>query len=288
MNLQKKNKVISENGEELNSQFQILSIDHQLGLVLESQGGNGRNTDYNRALEIILERLKDSNVKSIRIKIVSEDLIKFFKNPLNRTIEIDRSTNILLKGKDIIQLRKRIGSAVSKIKVNKATKGGSPVKRIQLISNGLGEKEWMSIALGNTLLSNEPYGEVFDSLDFEQQVDMLLEKSIETIPKGNRNPRKIERSSPEIIERDPNIKAWILQNAKGKCENCENNSPFQKLNGKPYLEVHHLKQLSNQGSDTIENTVALCPNCHKEFHFGINGNILLQKIYDKIPRLIKE
>ena len=117
---------------------------------------------------------------------------------------------------------------------------------------------------------------------------MLLDKPIKIIPKGNRKPRKIERSSPEIIERDPKVKAWVLQNAEGKCENCGNDSPFNKLNGKPYLEVHHLKQLANQGSDTVENTVALCPNCHKEFHFGINGNILLQKNYDKIPRLVRE
>ena len=34
----------------------------------------------------------------------------------------------------------------------------------------------------------------------------------------------------------------------------------------PYLETHHIEWLCNGGADTIENTVALCPNCHKKMH----------------------
>ena len=82
-------KVIGVNGKELKSNFQITTIDHQLGLVLESRGGEKRNPDYNEALETILERLKNSNVQSIRVKIASEDLRKHFHNPMDRTILID-------------------------------------------------------------------------------------------------------------------------------------------------------------------------------------------------------
>jgi 5-methylcytosine-specific restriction protein A len=32
------------------------------------------------------------------------------------------------------------------------------------------------------------------------------------------------------------------------------------------LESHHIKWLSKGGEDTIQNTVALCPNCHRRVH----------------------
>jgi len=38
------------------------------------------------------------------------------------------------------------------------------------------------------------------------------------------------------------------------------------LNNEPYLEVHHIIWLSKGGDDDIDNTVALCPNCHKKMH----------------------
>ncbi|MBS5788180.1 MAG: HNH endonuclease [Clostridioides difficile] len=38
------------------------------------------------------------------------------------------------------------------------------------------------------------------------------------------------------------------------------------LNNEPYLEVHNIIWLSNGGNDDIDNTVALCPNCHKKMH----------------------
>lgn len=281
-------KVLDKNKNALNAHYKILSIDHQVGFVLESKGDRGRNSDYNQALEILLERLQKSNVKSIRVKIVSEDLVKHFQDPLKRTLEIDGSTNILIKNQEILSIRRKIGRAMTGIKVDKSTKGGNPTKRIQLISSGLSEKEWSFLAIGNSLSNKNSYGEIFDSQEFENQVEEYLDKPLDIIPKGNRNPRKIERSSPEVIERDPHVKAWVLKNASGICENCGNESPFVKNNGKPYLEVHHLKQLSKKGSDTVENAIALCPNCHREFHFGVNRDNLLKNIYNQIPRLIKE
>lgn len=33
-----------------------------------------------------------------------------------------------------------------------------------------------------------------------------------------------------------------------------------------YLETHHIVWVSQGGSDTMDNTVALCPNCHRKMH----------------------
>lgn len=54
--------------------------------------------------------------------------------------------------------------------------------------------------------------------------------------------------------------------ANGKCELCKQNAPFNNKQGAPFLEVHHIIWLSRGGSDILENTVALCPNCHRRLH----------------------
>jgi len=54
--------------------------------------------------------------------------------------------------------------------------------------------------------------------------------------------------------------------AKGTCELCNNEEPFHDSKGQPYLETHHIKWLAEGGEDSIENTVAVCPNCHRKMH----------------------
>lgn len=54
--------------------------------------------------------------------------------------------------------------------------------------------------------------------------------------------------------------------AKGICQLCGNPAPFVDKNGNPYLESHHIIWLSEGGADVLENTAALCPNCHRKMH----------------------
>lgn len=279
------NKVVNNKGEELNANFKIVKIDNELGLTLESRNGLQRNRDYNEALELILNRLRKRKINQIAIKVVSTTLLKHFPKPSDRLIKLDDISKINLEGIDLIKLRQQIGSAVSKLKVDKAKKGGNPTKRIQLISENLKEEDWRQIAFGKS-----EYKEVdfFDYSKFEDEVIEYLKNPINEIPNGNSKPRKKVSTSKEVYERDSKVKAWILQNANGKCECCNLESPFITPNGIPYLEVHHLKTLANGGSDTIRNTVALCPNCHREFHFGINKEKILSKMYKQIKRLKKE
>lgn len=67
--------------------------------------------------------------------------------------------------------------------------------------------------------------------------------------------------------RSPHVIAERLAIADGQCEKCRKPAPFKRLrDNTPYLEVHHVKLLSQGGLDTVENTQALCPNCHSEVH----------------------
>lgn len=67
-------------------------------------------------------------------------------------------------------------------------------------------------------------------------------------------------------DRNPYVTIYAKMRANGLCQLCGNNAPFIDNNGNPYLEIHHIEWLSKDGKDTIDNTVALCPNCHRKMH----------------------
>jgi len=60
------------------------------------------------------------------------------------------------------------------------------------------------------------------------------------------------------------IKREVISRANGMCQLCDMKAPFYDKNGMPYLEMHYIVPIANGGSDTLENIVALCPNCHKK------------------------
>lgn len=71
------------------------------------------------------------------------------------------------------------------------------------------------------------------------------------------------------FKRNPDVVAEVLFQAKGECGDCHKDAPFiRKSDGTPYLEVHHKIPLSQGGDDTVENAIALCPNCHRKRHYG--------------------
>ena len=66
--------------------------------------------------------------------------------------------------------------------------------------------------------------------------------------------------------RDRYVSEYAKQRAQGHCQLCGKPAPFVDREGKPYLETHHIVWLSEGGEDSITNTVALCPNCHRKMH----------------------
>ena len=73
--------------------------------------------------------------------------------------------------------------------------------------------------------------------------------------------------------RNPQVVAERLYLAQGICGKCNHPAPFRKRsNNEPFLEVHHMIPLSKNGIDEVENTAALCPNCHREVHDSLGMN----------------
>ena len=89
----------------------------------------------------------------------------------------------------------------------------------------------------------------------------------------------VRETISQTYKRNPYIAEYAKRRANGVCQLCGISAPFKNKLGEPYLETHHIEWLSKGGSDTIDNTVALCPNCHKKIH-------ILDSLEDK--RVLKE
>ena len=81
--------------------------------------------------------------------------------------------------------------------------------------------------------------------------------------KGNQDGQTV---TTKVYKRDPEVSAYVKMRADGKCDMCGNDAPFIDKKGNPYLEEHHVVRLADGGEDSIDNAVALCPNCHREIH----------------------
>jgi 5-methylcytosine-specific restriction enzyme A len=107
---------------------------------------------------------------------------------------------------------------------------------------------------------------------------------------GQNQPTGIAAPQKTIVEvtqysRDASVKAWILRNAAGHCECCGAAAPFLGVDGIPFLEVHHVSHLADGGEDTVANAIAICPNCHRCLHYGVNAKDIRSGLYERIPRL---
>ncbi|MBD9372789.1 HNH endonuclease [Rhizobium sp. ARZ01] len=84
---------------------------------------------------------------------------------------------------------------------------------------------------------------------------------------ADENPARRGRAT-SVFRRSAIIVAHALNRAGDECEYRECEAPFEKPDETKYLEVHHIDRLADGGPDHPMNVAALCPNCHKELHFG--------------------
>jgi len=135
---------------------------------------------------------------------------------------------------------------------------------------------------GWSVVQKLPIGllEATDSAIKEKKDEELFSKVLESLkdsPETRRERLKVANKTPEIIQiiskgykRNPDVIAEVLAKANGICERCKSQAPFiRKKDNTPYLEVHHKLTLAEGGEDTVNNSEALCPNCHREVHFGV-------------------
>jgi len=102
---------------------------------------------------------------------------------------------------------------------------------------------------------------------------------------GSTPSETTKNASRTVYRRSAIVRNYVIRRAKGKCELCELDAPFVDRNHRHYLEPHHIRRLSDGGPDDPRYMGALCPNCHREIHYGKDGehlNKMLQKRIDVI------
>lgn len=137
-------------------------------------------------------------------------------------------------------------------------------------------KMWFQLAKAD---SPEAMFDTGAQASFEERVHQSRNDSAsdrkKRLKKAAKNPKPKKRViSTVVYERNPDVVAEVLERANGYCEakKCRNpEAPFRrKKDDTPYLEVHHVVRLADGGDDTVDNAIALCPNCHRHVHYGEN------------------
>jgi hypothetical protein len=101
-------------------------------------------------------------------------------------------------------------------------------------------------------------------------------------PLGITDPQKRSGMASSYI-RDPKVRDYVLVRSEGCCEYCGTKG-FLTFNRKYFVETHHIIALSDDGQDTVENVIALCPDHHKEAHYGMRRKSLEKKMIVKIRK----
>jgi 5-methylcytosine-specific restriction protein A len=218
----------------------------------------------------------DAYLKMLELELIDQ---KFNKAHENRVL---RASALSTRTKGSVEFRMQNISRVLATMDRNPIRGYKPAKNVgsnveQLIRAALTER---GVQPGNPAIPTA------DEETLERRAAAIQKQKIKEPPKGIKKPKRAA-SSRTVYVRDPEVRAWVRNEAEGHCEACGEPAPFQKLD-LPYLEVHHVKPLAEKGSDQITNAVAVCPNCHRRCHHSSDSERFTASLYKRVARLIPE
>lgn len=159
----------------------------------------------------------------------------------------------------------------------------APYVDIQYDDNNQLRKVWMfPVKPVNDMQS------VFEHEPSEELLNQLSDEELARRTKIKVVGKKVKKAESTVYYRDPYLKEMVKRIAEGKCQYCGNPAPFVDKNNLPYLEEHHVKQLADGGTDSIDNVVAICPNCHRRMHVlnDKSDQIILERIAKKNEKML--
>ena len=89
-------------------------------------------------------------------------------------------------------------------------------------------------------------------------------------------------SAATLYARSQSVRDYVLARAEGACERCGKPAPFKTATGRPYLEAHHIRRLSDGGPDDPRCVAGICPNCHRQSHFAADRLALNADLQRKV------
>lgn len=107
-------------------------------------------------------------------------------------------------------------------------------------------------------------GYSIESTEDKEDIDTQIEKDfVEDVGEIENEPveQRIRR-----IKRYQKIVKMLKKKYNYKCQLC--GYSFHMDSGKDYCEAHHIKMLSEDGSQSPENVIILCANHHRIFHYS--------------------
>lgn len=140
------------------------------------------------------------------------------------------------------------------------------------------------IIFDRKFLNERDYTPTADRAELDRRVGVLLGKTLAGPPNGRPMPARLD-AIQTTFERDPLVAAWVLHQANGICELCRKPGPFKNRMGEWFLETHHVVPLADGGADTVGNTVALCPNCHRRCHVSPEADKVREELRYTIERI---
>lgn len=121
-----------------------------------------------------------------------------------------------------------------------------------------------------------------------KKVKLMSDKELAEKSRKAGHEESVERPVTTVYrDRNEIVSEHIKRRAAGICDLCGNSAPFNRKDGNPYLEEHHVIPLADGGPDVIYNAVALCPNCHRKMHI-VHAKSDVKKLQKKIMLYLKE
>jgi 5-methylcytosine-specific restriction protein A len=123
---------------------------------------------------------------------------------------------------------------------------------------------------------------------FSLSLAELRDRALSRSPRSSTPPER----KTAVANRSLAVKLYALKRATGFCLGCNKPAPFHTKRG-PFLEVHHVYRLADGGPDHPAAVIAICPNCHREVHFGLKGENLnlrligvLEELEGEVPEIL--
>lgn len=87
-------------------------------------------------------------------------------------------------------------------------------------------------------------------------------------------PKGRKKLIQQQLDRGSSISKALKRLLGARCQICGWEG-FEKVDAESYIEAHHITQLAERRSGSLctENIILLCPNCHKEVHYGKNFSV---------------
>ena len=144
---------------------------------------------------------------------------------------------------------------------------GVPYQSIKPDKNGLDRKVWIfPLSLIDDKGVTKEYVDKYEEENKKKVKKLSLDElKVQAVKSGSKTS-SYRTTTTNQYTRNQSIARYTKLSANGVCELCEKPAPFNDKDGEPYLESHHVVWLERGGADSLDNTVALCPNCHKKMH----------------------